>query len=215
MASVKKVTFPPSVTREKALLELWNHTNALGMGFLHSHNQPTLEEAKAELTKNTYVDYFYGKPIKTEFSTYPVLESRLYDRDAPTTMQKVADALRPDDKKTDIKSVGPTKKLTPKERTELFEKQNDGFKIMSFESFDTKGSGKDMSIKDFHRVRLTDKWTEKAKKDKIPYPEDWFMVMGVNVSGDLKTYGLMGSMGGGWGDIGWTQPGVIKENLGL
>ena len=46
------------------------------------NQQPTIDDAKLELDDSDYVDYFFGKPIKTDFSNYPILEFRLYDRDA-------------------------------------------------------------------------------------------------------------------------------------
>lgn len=109
------VTFPSDLLKESVLIELWNHTRALGMGALHSHQQPTVEDAKEELEKNQYIDYFFGKPIKTDFANYPILESRLYDRDAGSgTMQAVADST--------AKYVGKTEKLTKEEQEDLEKK---------------------------------------------------------------------------------------------
>lgn len=116
------VIFPGSTTREQALLNLWDSTRALGMGALHSHHQPTLDEAEQHLAQSTYVDYFFGKPIKTEFSTYPSLKNRLYDRDAGAgVMQKVAE-------KTAIVH-GPTKKLTSDEAEAIVDKYNSQIKV--------------------------------------------------------------------------------------
>ncbi len=45
-------------------------------------NSPTIEQAQAAIDRNGGdVDYFSGRPIKVDFSRFPVLNSWLYDRD--------------------------------------------------------------------------------------------------------------------------------------
>ena len=71
-----------------------------------------------------YVDYFYGKPIKTDFSTFPTLRSGMYDRDAGQgMMQKVADGIAP--------HIGATPKLSDGEAKEMIDEANHGNTVSS------------------------------------------------------------------------------------
>ena len=117
------VTFDNNISAPQALIALWNSTNALGMGALHSHNSPSVEEAEATLTRcDGYIDYFNGKPIKTDFNTFPTLWSGGYDRDAGSgMMQKVADGIAP--------HIGATPKLSDGEAMEMIDKANHGITI--------------------------------------------------------------------------------------
>lgn len=82
-------------TPEEALLALWKEAGVLGFGWLQQDgNPPTLEECR-EAANRGYVDYLKGKPIKTKFRSFPVLETIGYDYDnGAGKMQRVADMLR-------------------------------------------------------------------------------------------------------------------------
>ncbi len=80
--------------KHQVILELWKNTKYMGLGFHNSKpeisNSDILNEIERLLNSNQYIDYLLGKPIKTNFSNYPYLDSRLYDRDAGSgTMLKV------------------------------------------------------------------------------------------------------------------------------
>jgi hypothetical protein len=108
------VIFPSEIDKYDALLNLWNATEPLGMGYLHSSKTPTYEDAKEQLEEN-YVDYFFGKPIKCDFANYPNLQNQSYDRDAGVgTMQKVAN--------NTASYKGASKELTTSETEELINK---------------------------------------------------------------------------------------------
>ena len=206
--SSKTVIFPNNVSKERCLIELWKCTNALGFGAFHSHKAVSLEDARQHFRKSLYVDYFHGKPIKTYFTKYPILDPYLYDRDTPNgtgTMLKVKNIL--DGKKEDIKLVGATEKLNENKKLNIMSTQ-----MLSIEVFDTnsQNSGNYHKIQNFDRVMLTDEWVKKAKSSKIPYPSDWFMVTGLKE----QTYNMDGSMGGGFSCINMNTGGVIKHNLG-
>lgn len=125
------VTFNNGTSRAQALVALWNSTEALGMGALHSHNSPSVDEAEAELAQcGGYVDYFNGKPIKTDFNTFPTLSSGGYDRDAGRgMMQKVVDGMAP--------HIGATPKLSEGEAK--IEEANSGITVTN--GFPTVSSG--------------------------------------------------------------------------
>lgn len=127
------VTFNNGTSSAQALIALCNSTNALGMGVLHSHNSPSVKEAEAELVRcRGYVDWFKGKPIKTDFSTFPMLSCRGYERDAGRgMMQKVADGIAP--------HIGATPKLSEGEAKEVIEEVNRGITITT--SLPTVSSG--------------------------------------------------------------------------
>ena len=119
------ITFNGNISAPKVLIALWNSTGALGMGVLHSHHSPSIEEAKTHLenTKNS-VDYFKGKPIKTNFNSHPTYNSFGYDRDAGRgMMQKVADGMAP--------HIGATVKLTNTEVNKVIDEVNRGITISS------------------------------------------------------------------------------------
>jgi len=125
------VTFPSKTSKYEALVQLWNATKALGLGQLHSHRQPTIVDTKKHFDeldeyKSGYksVDYFFGKPIKTNFANYPTLDIWGYDRDAGAgTMQKVANGC--------AVQIGSTKKLNAQEKKELFKKADESFKFVT------------------------------------------------------------------------------------
>ena len=91
-----------------ALIKLWKGTKTIGMGFYHSDQEPTLKDAELYFTNSEYVDYFFGRPIKTDFTKFPILSSYGYDRDAGKgTMLNVANNC--------AKNYSPTKKLSEEE----------------------------------------------------------------------------------------------------
>ncbi len=76
-------------TRNEVLKQLWENTNFQGFNKnigLILDCQIHDSELDDQFNKNLYVDYFKGKPIKTNFSTFPILNSHLYDRDAGENM---------------------------------------------------------------------------------------------------------------------------------
>ena len=119
---MSQVKFPDNINKYEALINLWNATKACGLGILHSHNQPTIKDAKEYLLKQDSVDYFFGKPIKCNFKTYPVLNRFGYDRDAGNgTMQKVAYGC--------ATHIGPTKELNSAEKTDLINNCNKSINV--------------------------------------------------------------------------------------
>ena len=106
------ITFPDKISRAEALIMLWNHTNPQGMGYMHSHQAPSVDDAEEFLSNDTYVDYFRGKPIKTNFETYPNLCSGGYDRDAGNgMMQKVVN--------NTAEFIGSSPELTETQKSQL------------------------------------------------------------------------------------------------
>ena len=43
---MSQVKFPDNINKYEALIKLWNATKSLDLGQLHSHKQPTIEDAK-------------------------------------------------------------------------------------------------------------------------------------------------------------------------
>ena len=101
--------------RNTALINLWKGVKTMGMGFCHSHTEPTLEDAELYFKDLEYVDYFFGRAIKTDFTKFPILSSYGYDRDAGIgTMLNVANNC--------AKNYSPTQKLSDKDMIELAKK---------------------------------------------------------------------------------------------
>lgn len=87
----KQVIFPENSKKEEVLLMLWKSASYVGMGYLYAGEQPTIDDARSYLESMDYVDYFFGKPIKTSFADFPELDPYLYNRDEGCgAMQKVA-----------------------------------------------------------------------------------------------------------------------------
>ena len=121
------VIFPTKMTKAQCLLNLWNATNPLGLGRLSSHNTPTLADAQHALDECERIDYWIGKPIKTNFESYPVLNRRGYDRDAGAgKMQNVADGV--------ADYIGPSKKLNKHDKVNVKNEADNSIKIVSMSS---------------------------------------------------------------------------------
>ena len=121
------VTFPSEMTKAQCLLALWDATISPGLGRLQSHITPTLEQAQENLSRGGGVDYFFGKPIKTNFDNYPVLSNWGYDRDAGAgKMQEVADGV--------AKSIGPSKRHNMSERKRVIYQANESIRVVNMGS---------------------------------------------------------------------------------
>ena len=78
-----------NTTKEETLINLWKGTKTIGMGFIHSHTEPTKEDTKYHFTKyGDYIDYFFGRPIKTDFTTFPDLQPNGYNTYAGNKMME-------------------------------------------------------------------------------------------------------------------------------
>ena len=65
---------------------LYHGTRPLGLGILHDRPGLSVEdvsEALREKTGEVYIDYFFGRPLKTQIDLQKkTFTTRLYDRDA-------------------------------------------------------------------------------------------------------------------------------------
>ncbi len=68
--------------KEDVLCALYNNSKPLGFG-IHQFNAKnmTSKEAMDEFIKTNSFDYLHGRVMKLKFSTYPLLDVRLYNRD--------------------------------------------------------------------------------------------------------------------------------------
>ena len=80
--------------KAELLLELWHNSRANGMSPLFGTRAPSLEECRKALENDPYVDYFFGRVIKTDFSGDET-EDWLFDRDnGDGAFQQAVDNLR-------------------------------------------------------------------------------------------------------------------------
>lgn len=80
--------------KAELLLELWHNSRANGMSPLFGTRAPSLEECRKALENDSYVDYFFGRVIKTDFSGDET-EDWLFDRDnGDGAFQQAVDNLR-------------------------------------------------------------------------------------------------------------------------
>ena len=179
------------------LAQLYNHASPVGMGFLQSSTTPmTLEEAKNELARTQYFDYLYGRPLKTDFSNYPELDSHGYDRDqgGPGTMQSLVDKLKESQETAEDGKpvVDETVNFEQKSREQTLKDCEGGLSIHVLHN------GKPMTdfpdIKKFHTVRFVDSFCKELGEAGIPYPNEWHVYMGES---DGKA-DFVGSVGGGF-----------------
>ena len=79
-----------------------------------------------------------------------------------------------------------------------------------------KKSANDIGVKLWDQVILTKKWQALAKKAKIPYETEWFVVSCINKDIDGKTisYNLTGSMSGCFSNVDFNEGDVIERVIG-
>lgn len=124
------VTIDTIIKPEEFLLALWKATKPRGMGFMNT-STPTLEDAKKHLDSSKYVDYFFGRPLKVDFSNYPTFNPWGYDRDAEEgMMQKVANSFVDSSVVLDLMEENP--KLTDDEKDALAKKCMGSITVESF-----------------------------------------------------------------------------------
>ncbi len=122
------------LTKEDVLTHLYNNAKPLGMGFIQAKAEPmSIQEAKSQLSENSYFDYLNGRPLKISFSSYPIIDSHLYDRDqgGPGTMKRLVGELKSGS------VVSQDVKFEPKSDAELKEiLKNSKIEIVSFAAND-------------------------------------------------------------------------------
>jgi hypothetical protein len=98
-------------------------------------------------------------------------------------------------------------------KEQLSETIVNGKRYITILELPAKGSPSDFDIKEFDEIYLSDKWIEKAKKDGIPYPNEYFIVYKINKNEEDKpdSINIMGSCGGGFIKIPWNTPNLIKR----
>lgn len=70
------------IDKAKILMELYNNSQPLGLGFLHYDATPMKYDEAKELLKNqTYFDYLKGRVMKIDLSKDDELDTSLYNRD--------------------------------------------------------------------------------------------------------------------------------------
>ena len=83
--------------KAELLIKLWmNSKNAsfFANSGMPLPRPPTLEDARTELTRSSYVDYFSGRVINTNFESGQI-DPQMYDRDIGSgVFQKVVDNMR-------------------------------------------------------------------------------------------------------------------------
>lgn len=79
-----------------------------------------------------------------------------------------------------------------------------------------KGSPNEFDVKEWDEFYLTDQWVEKATKDGISYPREYFLISRItrNESDKPISVNIIGSMGGGYYNIPWNTPNLIKCKKG-
>jgi hypothetical protein len=75
-----------------------------------------------------------------------------------------------------------------------------------------KGSFAEFDVKQWQEFYFTQKWVEKAKKNNIPYPNEFFVVSHIYKKRGLPIgVRVMGSMGGGFHLIPWNTGDIVAR----
>jgi len=169
------------------LAMLYNNSKPLGMG-VHAYDPTpmTAEVAEEILAKNPNPDYCKGRPIKTNFAFYPILDSRSFDRNngGTGTMKKLVSHLQ----KTGDVSHLPSS-TTPSEKEEEEEEEESLYAVAN-PSFSSPDYGAKVStsfpktvqecgLAKFDHVWFTAEFCEDNLSD-IPYSDEWFVYKGTD-----------------------------------
>ncbi len=75
------------------------------------------------------------------------------------------------------------------------------------------GSFADFKLKTWQEFYLTKQWVDKAEKDGIPYPTEWFMISEIykDENGNPTSARIVGSCGGAYDKIPWNQGGIVES----
>lgn len=144
----------------------------------------TVSEAESLLSREEYFYYVKGKPLKTSFEKFPLLDPWGFDRDqgGPGTLQALVKRL---------KTAGTDEPVMPANKPVV----HNGRPLSDF-----KG------LKKFDQVYFVNSFAEELDRRGIPYPYDWHMFM--EITSDDK-YLFVGSMGGRF-LVGGNEP-VVKS----
>lgn len=215
------------------LATMYNNAKPMGYGFFHADSDPmTVSEAASLLSGEKYFDYVKGRPLKTSFAKFPLLDPWGFDRDqgGPGTLQTLVNRL---------KTAGADEPVVPADEPVVregwpsaayFEKflrvepWAIGGALQTMDDLETAGINEPVVLDDksvvhngrplsdfkglakFDQVYFVDSFAEELDKKGIPYPYDWHMF--VEITSDGK-YRFVGSMGGGF-LVGRDEP-VVKS----
>lgn len=199
-------------SKEEVIEALWNGTKHLGFGNLHNTQTKLSEdEIKCAISINS-IDYLKGKPLKINLKHFPFIQNATYDRDSIMSMKDIAYNLKNNRKLTFTKE--PLKKKG--DLIKEFQLDKDIIDISKTTSISVKKHSlrwwekeKNIEIKKWTKVYLTDKYVTEAKNNGIPYPSEFFIIVGIE--NNSNTYDLMGSMGGRISNISCDEGNVIKK----
>ena len=163
----------------QVLAEMYNNASPLGMGYLHAEgNDMTVEEAENLLSKTYYFDYVKGRPLKTSFDRFPLLDSVGYDRDqgGPGTLQKLVNKLQ--------ESASPDTQGASQNVEDDTQKSiaHTGAPLTAFPE-----------LKMHDKVWFVESFVTELKTMGIQYPGEWHLFMGA-MTKDSSIF--TGSMGG-------------------
>lgn len=80
-------------TAAEVLVMLWYGAASNNIQSPYGYYSPTIQKAERYLSRTIYVDNFCGRPIRTNFKTFPVLTSYYYNDSSNIKMQKIADKI--------------------------------------------------------------------------------------------------------------------------
>ena len=80
------------LTMALVLSEMVNQGKQMGWGTMQKKGL-SVEDAKVMLAQTLRFDYVRGVPVKIDFTPFPFLDGRLYERDSPISLQAIVDGL--------------------------------------------------------------------------------------------------------------------------
>jgi hypothetical protein len=130
----------------------------------------TSQEAKESLKSNHYFDYIKGRPIKTDFKKFPLLNSNGYDRDNGNgSFQKCVNNIK---NKTFTNAI-PREMPTQKEIDETLIKLNNQIDVLPF--FSGGKTIESVHLQKYDKVWFTKQFLEDLSSKGISNSSDWFI----------------------------------------
>jgi len=178
---------------ECVFAEMYNKISPIGMGLLQYDDIIMTEDVAKEILKECNPfghDYVKGRPMKTNFTNFPILNSKTYEKNNSVKLEDIIKDL-----KNNITTKNPPREMPSNDEKEnMFKKCNDQIKITSMPNGNSVNSLKNdkKPLEMFSQVNFIKSFCEELDKQNMPYPNDWCMFVGIK--DDLATF--VGSMGG-------------------
>jgi hypothetical protein len=186
------------LSKESVLAALYNGAKGVGNGVFRVEDGGMTEEQARQLLKlNQSFDYVKGRLLKLDFTSFPTLDVRLYNRDQGTEKAQHILASLKEKCFSQESKINQHAKFTDVEVREAIEAYFKPGKDVNLDrSITTYDKPERLvnipSLEKFHTVRFTKEYEEFLRKSGIDYADSWHVFM----ERQDDYYYFTGSMGG-------------------